>query len=197
MHPDDALVARAQAGDQSAFAALVERHQSKVYNLSLRLTGSPEDAADLTQEAFLKAWRGLSSFHGESAFSTWLYRLTHNLCIDFLRKESRRRSAAAFSLDDGQIDAADLIPDPSASPQRALEGKELREALERALARLSDDHRQALALRQTGASYAEIAQILGVEEGTVKSRIARARLSLRNFLRESGNFSGRGPSERS
>lgn len=187
---DTDLVARAQAGDQDAFAVLVERHQGKVYSLSLRLTGSAEDAADLSQEALFKAWRGLSSFQGESAFSTWLYRLTHNLCIDFLRRESRRRRLGDMSLDDEEYNGANLIAAPAPTPQAVLEGAELREELERGLARLSQDHRQALALRLAGLSYAEIAAFLEVEEGTVKSRIARARLSLRNFLREGGNFSG-------
>lgn len=196
MQIEDAILAeRARSGDQDAFAALVERHQGRVYNLSLRLTGSAEDAADLTQEALFKAWRSLPSFHGESAFSTWLYRLTHNLCIDFLRRESRRRAAGSFSLDDEEFGGANLIPDPSPTPQAALEGAQLRRALEQGVGRLSEDHRQALALRQTGMSYAEIASTLGVEEGTVKSRIARARLALRNFLRESGNLPGGTSSE--
>ncbi len=182
------LVARAQSGDRDAFAALVERHQGRVYSLSLRLTGSAEDAADLTQEALFKAWRSLASFQGESAFSTWLYRLAHNLCIDFLRRESRRRGAGDISLDDEETGAANLVADPAPTPQAVLEGAELRQELERGLARLSEGHRQALALRLSGLSYAEIAAALGVEEGTVKSRIARARLSLRNFLHEAGNF---------
>lgn len=185
---DTDLVARARSGDRDAFAALLEHHQGKVYNLALRLTGSVEDAADLSQEAFFKAWRGLASFQGESAFSTWLYRLTHNLCVDFLRRESRRRGEASVSLDDEAAGAANLVADPAPTPQQALEDAELWQELERGLARLSEDHRQALSLRLSGLSYAEIAAALGVEEGTAKSRIARARLSLRNFLRGSGNF---------
>ena len=188
MREDDAILAeRARDGDQEAFALLVERHQTRVYNLALRLTGSAEDAADLSQESFLKAWRGLASFHGESSFSTWLYRLTSNACIDFLRAEARRKSAGP-SLDDEDSGLANQLPDRAPSLQAQLEEKELRQALEEGLRQLSPDHRQALALRQAGLSYAEIAQAVGVEEGTVKSRIARARLALRNFLKETGNL---------
>ena len=196
MQPSDSvLVEKARRGDRDAFASLVERYQGKVYNLCLRITGSPEDASDLSQEALFKAWRSLGSFHGESAFSTWLYRLSHNQCIDFLRRESRRRAAGELSLDDEETGAANLLADPAPTPQAALESAELAQALAQGLERLSDEHRQALALRQAGLSYAEIARTVGVEEGTVKSRIARARLSLRNYLRASGNFPAGASSE--
>ena len=188
---DNALVEKARRGDQDAFAALVEQNQGKVYNLALRLTGSPEDASDVAQEAFLKAWRGLASFQGESSFSTWLYKLTNNAGIDFLRRRARQRGAESpLSLDEENNGLAALTPDPAPSPQEQLEHRELRDALDEGLARLSPEHRQALSLRLSGLSYAEIAQALEVEEGTVKSRIARARLSLRNYLRESGNLPG-------
>lgn len=192
MHPSEtALVERARRGDQDAFAALVERSQGKVYNLALRLTGSAEDASDVAQEAFLKAWRGLASFQGESSFSTWLYRLTNNAAIDFLRRRARQRGAESpLSLDEEVNGLAALTPDPAPSPQEQLEHRELQAALAQGLAMLSFEHRQALSLRLAGLSYAGIAQALELEEGTVKSRIARARLSLRNYLRESGNLPG-------
>ena len=187
---DSLLVIQAKEGNQEAFNALMELYQTKVYNLALRMTGSPEDAADLTQEAFLNAWRGLPSFRGGSSFSTWLYRLTNNACIDFLRREKRRKTVeAGFSMDDEEQNYAELVPDESPAPQAMLEGKELKEAIQRGLAQLSEEHRQVLVLREVnGLSYSEIAQITGMEEGTIKSRIARARISLRKILQEDGNF---------
>ena len=185
------LVARAKRGDQDAFAQLVETNQNKIYSLAYRMAGNPEDAADLAQEAFLRAWRTLPSFQGDSSFSTWLYRLTSNLCIDFLRKEKRRKSAVAVaSLDDEESAAPTDVPDHRFNPEQELERKELRDAVGQALLKLSDEHRQVLILRELdGLSYAEIAERLNLGEGTVKSRIARARLSLRNILLETGNFS--------
>lgn len=184
------LVRAAQKGSQDAFAKLVEQNQGKIYNLCYRMTGNPEDAADLTQEAFLNAWRGLSKFGGQSAFSTWLYRLASNACIDFLRRE-KHRNALSMTLDeeDGEDGREAQIPDERYSPQRELERKEAHEALQRGLTSLSPEHRQVLLLREIqGLSYTEIAQCLGLEEGTVKSRIARARLSLKDYLQKTGNF---------
>ena len=190
------LVQAAQQGDQGAFSQLVEQNQGKIYSLCYRMTGNSEDAADLTQEAFLNAWRGLSKFGGQSSFSTWLYRLASNACIDFLRRE-KRRSALSMTLEDGEDEdhQADL-PDERWSPERELERKESRQALQAGLATLSPEHREVLLLRETeGLSYQEIARCLGLEDGTVKSRIARARLALKDYLQKSGNFSSFPPSK--
>ena len=190
------LVRAAQTGDQSAFAQLVTANQAMVYSLAYRMTGNPEDAADLTQEAFLNAWRSLGSFNGQSAFSTWIYRLTSNACIDFLRREKRRGSLSMTLEDEDDEDRQADLPDERWSPERELERKEAREAVRQGLAALSPEHREVLVLRELeGLSYAEIAHALGLEEGTVKSRIARARLSLRDFLIKSGNFFETPPSK--
>lgn len=181
------LIKKAQRGDRDAFAKLLERHEKQVYHQALRMVANPEDAADMTQEAFFKAWQGLPSFQGDSSFSTWLHRLTNNVCIDFLRREKKRKKDT--SLDDKERDLASVLADPAPTPQRALEQKELRQAVSDGLAELSEEHRQVLILREiNGLSYEEIGQALDLSPGTVKSRIARARLALANFLRKSGNF---------
>ena len=186
------LVAQARRGDESAFEALVTENEKRIYNLCRRLTGNQEDAAELTQEAFLNAWRGLGRFQGESSFSTWLYRLATNACIDFLRKEKRRQSLSmTVSLDDEEEARQVELPDERYAPEGALERAEARRAVAEGLKRLTLEHRQVLVMREIhGLSYAEIGQVLGLEEGTVKSRIARARGALRKVLTERGNLFG-------
>ena len=175
------LVRAAAEGDASAFEALLRQYENKVYHLALKMCGSPEDAADVAQEAFLAAWRGLPNYRGEAGFSTWLYRLTSNAAIDHLRRSKRQRGE----------DAVDGGPTPHA----AAEGTELRDAVENGLAQLSDDHRRVLVLREMeGLSYEEISDKLGLDLGTVKSRISRARNALRKILVKSGNLSGYLPS---
>ena len=184
------LVARAKAGDDEAFAQLMRDNEKRIYNLTLRMTGNPEDAMDLAQEAFLNAWRGLKFFQGDSAFSTWVYRLASNACIDHLRRKKRRQDISAPMPTDEEDDSQPDIPDDRFRPDRELERRELRRSVVRGLEQLSDEHRQVLVMRElNGLSYQEIADVLDLEAGTVKSRIARARNSLRKILVESGNFS--------
>ena len=163
---DQDLVARAKAGDQTAFERLVVDNQNKVYSLCVRLTGDREEGADLAQEAFLRAWQALPSFQGESSFSTWVYRLATNVCIDFLRRQARRREVAPVqSIDDEELSWTEPA-DWEQDPHRQLDMREL-----------------------SGLSYQEIGDALALDLGTVKSRIARARLALRKILLEDGNFS--------
>ena len=182
-------IQRAARGDHAAFEWLVEQYQTPVYRLCLRMTNNAEDAADLTQESFLKAWKNLESFHFESAFSTWLYRLTTNTCLDFLRQSKRRPTVSMVTEDaEGEeqvLDVADPAPSPEEQVLTALD----REQLGATMARLPEEQRQLLILRAiNGLSYAEISEVLQVPEGTVKSRLARARENLRKKLLQNGNF---------
>jgi len=190
------LVSRARAGDTAAFEQLMLDNQDRVYTLCLRMTGDREDALDLAQEAFFNAWRGLSSFQGNSSFSTWVYRLASNACIDFLRKRKRRQQGESpHSLDDEEAPLPEPA-DPRGSPEEELERRELRRAVERGLQALPDHHRQVLVMRElSGMSYQEIGAVLDLDLGTVKSRIARARLALKKFLVQEGNFSPETPSK--
>ena len=177
----------ARQGDQDAFEALVRLYEKRVFALTMRMCKNPEDAAEAAQEAFLSAWQGLRFFRGESSFSTWLYRLASNACVDLLRREGRHRAAAGPSLNDEELNLD--VPDTARSPQEEAERKELRRQIEAGLQALSPDHRQVLILREMHQlSYDEIAEALSLDVGTVKSRISRGRKQLRKFLVESGNF---------
>ena len=185
------IVNRVISGDTEAFEALVLEHQNKVYSLALRMVGNEEDARDMAQEAFIRAYGSLAGFRGDSKFSVWLYRLTSNICIDFLRSRGKKRTVSmTWAGDDGE-DAGELeIPDETWSPENQLERSLTRESVRRGLESLSPQYREILLLREiNGLSYAEIAGALSLEEGTVKSRIFRARKKLCDFLLREGNIS--------
>lgn len=173
------LICRAARGDAEAFRQLVEAYQTPAYRLAARMCG-PDSAEDVTQEAFLAAWRALPEFRGDCRFSTWLYRLVSNAAIDCLRREKKHR-------DTGDVDDLEL-PDSGPSLQEQAERSDTRNAVRRALDRLSPEHRQVLLLRfMQELDYGEIARALNVSEGTVKSRINRAKSKLREVL-AAGNF---------
>lgn len=191
---EDLLLEKARHGDQEAFGELVRLYEKKVYALTLRMCKNPDDAAEAAQEAFLAAWQGLKFFRGEASFSTWLYRLASNACVDLLRKEQRHRAVSGPSLNDE--DTYMDIADDAATPQELAERSELREQIEEGLQSLTPEHREVLILRELHQlSYDEIAQTLDLDTGTVKSRISRGRKALRNFLLQSGNFSPPGASK--
>lgn len=182
------IIERVLGGDTEAFSELVTRYEKTVYNLALRMVGDRSDAADMAQEAFVKAWTNLPSYRGESKFSAWLYRITTNVCLDFLRHKSRRPQVSLSTSDDDEKRQLD-IPDPKSMPEELLMKKLGMEAVHCGLERLSPKHRQILVMRELGGlSYSEIAAQLSLEEGTVKSRIFRARKNLCAFLLVDGNI---------
>lgn len=187
MMDEKALIRQILAGDQDAFAQLVQTHQKPVYNLCLRMVSNPSDAEDLAQEAFVKAWRGLRFYKHEAAFSTWLYRLTSNVCIDFLRKQKRQNTISLTDEDEQELE----IPDAEPMPEELLLHREKQQAVAAAMSRLEEEYRLALTLRVVDdLTYEQIAEVLDIKVGTVKSRIARARERLRKNLLENGNIFG-------
>ena len=184
-----AVIRRVQRGDANAFEYLVAAYEKNVYNLALRMTGNPEDAADMTQETFIKAYNSLSAFRGDSKFSVWLYRIATNVCLDFLRKQKKTQSFSLSMEDDDGEEGELELPDLRRLPEDELEKKLTRDAVQRGLAQLPEDARQILLLREIqGLSYEEIGEALGLEPGTVKSRIFRARKKLCAFLLADGNI---------
>ena len=183
------IIKKVLDGDRNAFEDLVLANQKNVYNLALKMTGNEEDALDISQEAFFKAYRQLEGFRGESRFSVWMYRLTYNLSIDFLRKKSKAKVVPLTFQDDSDESQSIEIPDLRNLPEDILTRRETREIIAVGIKALGQSHREILVMREiTGMSYSEIAEAIGISEGTVKSRIARARMSLVNFLVENGTF---------
>ena len=186
---EEQLIRRAQQGDNGAFEELLLLHQKKVYNLCLRMSANTDDALDLSQEAFIRAWCSLGQYQFEASFSTWLFRLTSNICIDFLRRKKRRQETSLTESYDDSDEGAELsVPDAQPGPEQQAMTNETKIELARAMEQLSPEHREILQLRVVeDLQYEQIADILGVRVGTVKSRLARARLSFRKILK-AGNY---------
>jgi RNA polymerase sigma-70 factor, ECF subfamily len=174
------LALRASAGDAGAFRHLVREHSGLVYRVALRILG-PQDAQDASQEAWIRAWRNIENFRGDSAFSTWLYRITVNTCLSARRKESRRKEREYG-------DELPFLPEPSggdADPEAAALSAQQREELVAALEHVRTEHRAALVLRHMeGLSYSEIARILDVPDGTAKGWVSRGRAAMLVALTE-------------
>jgi RNA polymerase sigma-70 factor (ECF subfamily) len=173
---DKQLVARVQAGDSRAFDLLVLKYQHKIMSLISRYVHDADEVQDVAQEAFIKAYRALPKFRGESAFYTWLYRIAINTAKNHLVARSRRPVASDVELEDAQyLESAPSLRDQE-TPESSLFGDELRDIVNDALAELPDDLRTAVTLREfDGLSYEEIAAVMECPVGTVRSRIFRAR----------------------
>lgn len=183
-HGEKALIQKAKQGDLTAFEELILKHEKIVYNVALRMMNHSEDAKDISQEVFLKAYRNIANFDERSAFSTWLYRITTNTCIDEMRK---RKGKQSYSLEE-ELENEDgtmqrQIADEGDTPEESLLREERKSEILQALENLSAEHKAAVVLRDVkGLSYEEISEILDLSLGTVKSRISRARNQLKTEI---------------
>jgi RNA polymerase sigma-70 factor, ECF subfamily len=182
---DTPLVRRAQSGDEDAYEELVRRHQHRIYGLCYHLTSNHEDAADLAQDAMIKAWKALRSFKGDSSFYTWLYRIAYNTVLNHLKQ--RRHRTPHLSLDDLDFNAEhtpellELIS--TITPRRDVGLAELHQKLNEAMQRLSEEHRTVVTLHDIqGLPHDTIAEILQCNPGTVRSRLHYARQQLQGLL---------------
>jgi len=184
------IIERVLGGDKNAFEGLVLANQKNVYNLALKMTRNEEDAMDISQEAFVKAFRQLGNFRGDSRFSVWMYRLTYNLCIDFLRKKQKTNNVVSlnYETEDGGMSPIE-IPDLRDLPEETAMRGEIRNNITESIKELPLKHREVLVMREiAGMSYEELAATLKINVGTVKSRLARSRLKLIEILKEKGTF---------
>lgn len=182
---DQALVSRAQAGDKRAFELLVSKYHRKIGRLLSRLIRDQAEIEDVTQEAFIKAYRALPSFRGESAFYTWLYRIAINTAKNYLASQGRRPVLSTeYEDEDGEtLDSAAQLPDHN-TPESELMNRQIVSTVNAAVAALPEDLRTAITLREMeGLSYEDIAEVMNCPIGTVRSRIFRAREAIANQLR--------------
>jgi RNA polymerase sigma-70 factor, ECF subfamily len=182
---DEELVARATAGDQESFNQLVSRWERPIYALAYRTLGREEDARDVVQEAFLRAYRGLRGFKGQAKFSSWLYRITLNLCRDWIRRERRTPVAQAPE----GIDIIELAGEatPSESIEDMVARHQLGRAVGKAMALLPEEQRTAIILKEYhGLTFQEIAELLDCPLSTVKTRLYQGLCVLRKQLQEAG-----------
>lgn len=185
MSVDLKLVERSKEGDLAAFEELVRMYQKQIYNLGYRMMGNEEDASDITQEAFLKAYKSIKKFNAKSSFGTWIYRIAVNVCIDELRKRKKTKLYPIVHNDDLDEKGHKLVVDTNDLPEERMEKRETRKKVRQAINRLPEDHRAVIVLRDIQErSYQEIADILGLNIGTVKSRINRARSSLKEEIQK-------------
>ena len=180
---DDALVRAAQAGNLEAFEELVGRHRDKIYARAFSMLRNEDEAVDLSQEAWIKAWQRLNQFQGESSFVTWMTRIVINLCLDQLRKQKRQRSESIEQMDEEQGGVERQLPFVNPNPSEGLERAELRQQIDQAMAQLSEEHRTVLILHEfEELEYKEIAKVVGCSIGTVMSRLFYARRRMAGLM---------------
>ncbi len=178
MIPEADLVQQSKNGDLNSFNQLVEKYQGQVYNVALRMLGTPQDAEDITQETFVLAWRAVKSFRGEN-FRAWLLRIASNACTDMFRGKRGRKVESLDSL----FPEANPLPSSAESPEDCVLQEELGQLIAQALLSLSEDQRLVVTLADLqGFSYEEVAEVTSTSVGTVKSRLSRGRSNLRDLL---------------
>ncbi len=178
------LIRRCQDGDRTSFDVLVRTYHALAYNVAYRMLNDPDAASDATQTAFVRAYRSIGSFRRDATFSTWLYRIVTNACLDRLRRKDRTSRSLSLVGDDGDGNPEDIdIPDSSHDPSDVAEQAERQAIVQGAISRLAPSHRAVLVLYDlSGLSYEQVAEALQVPLGTVKSRLNRARLALKEEL---------------
>ncbi|MDW7675471.1 MAG: sigma-70 family RNA polymerase sigma factor [Bacillota bacterium] len=180
---DDDLIKKCQQGDTAAFEELVVLYEKRVYSIAYRMMGNHEDACDLAQEAFIKIFRSIKNFRGESSFSTWLHHVVANVCRDFLRKNKLKVSSIDEPVQYEGEALGKQLQDFSNTPEQEIEQKELQDYIQQLIKQLPEDYRMVLVMREfMEFSYEEIAAELNISLGTVKSRLSRARNMLKNKL---------------
>ena len=186
---DRVLVERAKGGDLDAFRSLVEKYQARAHSIAMGVISNRDDAEDIVQDAFLKAYRNLASFRGQSSFYTWFYRIVFNLAIDLSRKRYRRSESSLG--DDGTLDALNLHSSEDSgnllgsvpTPDQVLNRNDIAAGIRKAIEGLSAEHRAVIVLREIeGLSYTEISEVVGCSKGTVMSRLHHARKRLQRSL---------------
>lgn len=178
---DQELVKWFKIGDADAFEKLVTRYEKRVYNLAYRFTGNHADALDLAQEVFIRVYRALSKFREESSFSTWIYKVTVNVCRDELRKKNKRKNIPVDNIETARRELA--VANDINSPEKLVERRDLQRQVQRYINQLTEKQRVILILREMhGLSYEEIAAVLDCSLGTVKSRLSRARTALKDKI---------------
>ena len=180
------LIKKIKSGDMDAFSRLVGIYEKKAINFARRMLSDTSEAEDAAQEAFLKVFDKIHTFRAESSFSTWFFTVLNNICLDILRKRSRRADTVSINQTSDNGEEYELpIEDTADGPYESLQKTEVKRLFEEALVKLSDEHRSIIIMRDiNNFEYEEIARILNISVGTVKSRISRARLALRKILEE-------------
>lgn len=180
---DVILVQAAQKGDMPAFEELVSRHRDKIYARAFSMVRNEDDATDLSQEAWVKAWQRLKQFQGDASFATWMTRIVINLCLDQLRKQKRQRAESIEQMDDESGGVERQMPVVTVNPTERLERSELRARIDKAMAQLSYEHRTVLILHKfEELEYKQIAKVMECSIGTVMSRLFYARRRLAALL---------------